>query len=204
MKKRMVWKFGDFVVLQVREDLYTVARMLSGAMLCVYDIFRQEDSWGDVDWVEVKPLFHVFVGAVVQKKMGVRKISVEGMQESCLVPQKYWIVAYTCLDKGHFKGGRDTFSLYGGRLVDLGGGDRVETYEAPVLKHDLSVLDDREIIERHELVNMWGDGDLSDRLARYYDTGVNRDDLKFEIFPGLWDDREDLRPLTRRLPIPMR
>ncbi|AZL71387.1 hypothetical protein EJA05_02840 [Pseudomonas oryziphila] len=108
------------------------------------------------------------------------------------------------MDKGHFKGGRDTFSLYGGRLVDLSGGDRVETYEAPVIKHDLSVVEDREIIEGHELVNMWGDEDLSDRLARYYDSGINRDDLKFEIFPGLWNDREALRPLTRRLPIPMR
>ena len=51
---------------------------------------------------------------------------------------------------------------------------------------------------------MWGDLDLADRLARYYDTGVNRDDLKFEVFPGLWDDREKLRPLTRRLPVPLR
>ncbi|MDZ4019731.1 hypothetical protein [Pseudomonas sichuanensis] len=204
MRKRIVWKFGEFVVLQVREDLYTVARMLSGAMLCVYDVFRQEDCWDDVNWGDVKPLFHIFVGAVVLKELGVRKISVEGVQECCLTPQRYWIVAYTSLDKGHFKGGRDTFSLYGGRLVDLSGGDRVETYEAPVIKHDLSVVEDREIIEGHELVNMWGDEDLSDRLARYYDSGINRDDLKFEIFPGLWNDREALRPLTRRLPIPMR
>ncbi|MBC3478917.1 hypothetical protein HU747_25365 [Pseudomonas taiwanensis] len=108
------------------------------------------------------------------------------------------------MDKSHFKGGPDTFFLFGGRLVDLGGDERVETYEAPVLKHDLSVEEDRNIIEKYELVNMWSDRDLSDRLARYHDTGINRDDLKFEIFPGLWHDREVLRPLTRRLPIPMR
>ncbi|ECF4923130.1 TPA_asm: hypothetical protein G0B48_16615 [Salmonella enterica subsp. indica] len=35
-------------------------------------------------------------------------------------------------------------------------------------------------------------------------TGINRDDLKFEVFPMLWNDRESLRPLTRRRPIPMR
>ncbi|WP_218057486.1 hypothetical protein [Gilliamella sp. WF3-4] len=51
---------------------------------------------------------------------------------------------------------------------------------------------------------MWGDVDLRDRLCRYFDTGINRDDLKFEVFPDLWDDREKLRPLTRRLPEPLR
>ncbi|MPS99494.1 MULTISPECIES: hypothetical protein [unclassified Pseudomonas] len=204
MKRRIVWKSGCFVVLKVRDGLYTVARMVGSAVLCVYDIFREEDFWGDIAWAEVKPLFYVFVGSVVQKKMVVRKIEVEGVQEKFLVPQRYWIDPYTSLDKGHFKGGRETFSLYGGRLIDVGDCERVETYGAPVVKHDLSVCEDRDIIESHELTNMWGDEDLSDRLSRYYDTGINRDDLKFEIFPGLWEDREKLRPLTRRLPVPLR
>ena len=51
---------------------------------------------------------------------------------------------------------------------------------------------------------MWGSHDLNDRLVRYFNTGINRDDLKFEVFPGLWVDREKLRPLTRRLPEPLR
>ncbi|EAO6613387.1 hypothetical protein G3C57_003115 [Salmonella enterica] len=59
-------------------------------------------------------------------------------------------------------------------------------------------------MKKYELVNMWGPDDLGDRLRRYFDTGINRDDLKFEVFPTLWNDRESLRPLTRRLPIPMR
>lgn len=49
-----------------------------------------------------------------------------------------------------------------------------------------------------------GSEDLKDRLWRYFDTGINRDDLKFEVFPDLWNDREELRPLTRRLPVPLR
>lgn len=76
--------------------------------------------------------------------------------------------------------------------------------EAVVIKHDLSSVDDKELIEKYGLTSMWGDEDLGDRLRRYFDTGINRDDLKFEVFPGLWNDRESLRPLTRRLPIPLR
>ena len=74
----------------------------------------------------------------------------------------------------------------------------------PALKEDLKLSKNRDVIEKYELTNMWGDEDLSDRLCRYFDTGINRDDLKFEVFPGLWPDRESLRPLTCRLPVPLR
>lgn len=204
LKKRIVWKSGHFIVIKVRENLYTVARMTGKTVLCIYDVFREDDYWDDIDWSGVEALFQVFVGAVVQKNLGVRKISVEGIQSRFLKLQRYWLKPYTSLDGAHFKGGRETFSFYGGRLIDVGEVENPETYGAPVIKHDLSVYGDREIIETYELTNMWGDLDLSDRLARYYDTGVNRDDLKFEVFPGLWKDREKLRPLTRRLPVPLR
>lgn len=204
LKKRIVWKIGDFLVMQVRDGLYTVGRMAGKTTLCIYNVFRENDHWDDVDWTRVEVLFEVFVGAVVQKNLGVRKISIEGIRSRVFARQRYWIDPYSSLDVSHFKGGRGTFPFYGGRLIDVGEGENPETYEASVIKHDLSVCDDREIIETYELTNMWGDLDLADRLARYYDTGVNRDDLKFEVFPGLWKDREKLRPLTRRLPVPLR
>lgn len=204
MKKRIVWKLGDFVVIKVRGGLYTVANMVGKTVICVYDIFRSEDNWDDLDWSQVQPLFQVFVGGGVQKNLMVRKLLVEGVSPEFLRLQRYWIKPYTVAEPGHFKGGGGRFSFYGGRLIDVGDTDNPETYDAAVIKHDLSIGDDRHIIESHELTNTWGDLDLSDRLARYYDTGVNRDDLKFEVFPGLWSDREALRPLTRRLPIPLR
>ena len=204
MGKRIVWKSGHFIVLKVRDDLYSVARMVGEAQLCIYDIFRNTDEWDSAEWSKVRPLFHVLVGSAVQKRLGVRKISIDGMPAECLLSQRFWIYPYSSLDVSHFKGGKDTYASYGGRLIDVGESEVFSIYGAPVLKHDLSVLDDRETIESLELTNMWGDLDLSDRLARYYDTGVNRDDLKFEVFPGLWDDREKLRPLTRRLPVPLR
>lgn len=204
LKKRIVWKIDDFLVMEIRKGLYTVGRMAGKTTLCVYNIFRESDHWEDVDWARAEILFEVFVGSVVQKNLGVRKISIEGIRSEFLARQRYWIDPYSSLDVSHFKGGRGKFPFYGGRLIDVGEVENPETYGAPVIKHDLSVYDDREIIEKYELTNMWGDLDLSDRLARYYDTGVNRDDLKFEVFPGLWDDREKLRPLTRRLPVPLR
>ncbi|PJL04605.1 hypothetical protein B9Y63_11805 [Stenotrophomonas maltophilia] len=71
---------------------------------------------------------------------------------------------------------------------------------APVIKHSLSVEEDREAIERFELTHMRGSHDLQDRPIRHFITRVDRDDLKFEVFPDLWPDRQALSPLTRRLP----
>jgi len=101
----------------------------------------------------------------------------------------------------NFDGG---FPFRGGDLIDIGTEGKIGTTLAPILKEDLALPQDRELIETYELTHMWSDEDLGDRLRRYFDTGINRDDLKFEVFPGLWDDRAKLRPLTRRLPIPLR
>nr|NYT99316.1 hypothetical protein [Stenotrophomonas sp. SbOxS2] len=107
------------------------------------------------------------------------------------------------MDGQYFKGGPDRL-FFGGRLIDLGAGNDICVTQAPVVKQGLSIEEDREAIERYELTNMWGNHDLQDRLIRHFTSGVNRDDLKFEVFPDLWLDRRDLSPLTRRLPEPLR
>ncbi|HDS1133376.1 TPA: hypothetical protein UN084_001591 [Stenotrophomonas maltophilia] len=103
------------------------------------------------------------------------------------------------MDRQYFTGSADSL-FFGGRLIDLGPGNDLDVTQAPVIKHSLSVDDDREAIEAFELTNMWGSDDLQDRLVRHFTTGIDRDDLKFVIFPDLWPDRQALSPLTRRLP----
>ncbi|EZP39092.1 hypothetical protein ACWYXO_06300 [Janthinobacterium aestuarii] len=94
----------------------------------------------------------------------------------------------------NFEGG---FPFRGADLVALGTDCALDYSVIPALKEELALSASRDLVERHELTNMWGAADLSDRLCRYFDTGVNRDDLKFEVFPGLWMARESMRPLTR-------
>ena len=204
MKKRITWKNGAFIVIELENGLFTVAQMIASSIMRFYDIKSNEDEWESVNWPEVKPLFQVFVGTVVQKDLGVRKIAIESIAALHDHIKPYWIKPYTSMDILHYKSASDSFPFLGGKLIDLGIGNDRETTTAPVLKHDLSVSKDREYIEAYELTNMWGSHDLNDRLVRYFNTGINRDDLKFEVFPGLWVDREKLRPLTRRLPEPLR
>jgi hypothetical protein len=79
-----------------------------------------------------------------------------------------------------------------------------DTYSAPVLIKNLTLPQHRKVLEELELTNQWSADSLCERLVRYFDKGIDRDDLKFQVFPGLYDDKEKLRPLTSRVAIPFR
>lgn len=193
---KFVRKQDSLICLKLREDLYTVAQILVGPLVRFFDIKNQDAVWKNIDFNNVPILFEAFVAGSAIQKLGVEKIKDKTTFASQLPFEWHFIKPYSNFDGG--------FSFLGGRLVDIRCGDAVDTYQVSVLKENLNLSENRDVIEKYELTNMWVDTDLSDRLCRYFDTGINRDDLKFEIFPGLWDDREALRPLTRRLPVPLR
>ncbi|NUF78267.1 hypothetical protein GY065_04910 [Snodgrassella sp. ESL0323] len=208
MAKRVVWKKNDLVNIQLRDDLYTIGQMLASSAMRFYDISNTDGIWNDVDLNNVKPLFTVFVGRIINKYLIHSKIKSPTVIPSSEPYERYWIQPYTIMDGDHYNGdhykGDFSFVFLGGKLIDNGANGEKGITNAPIIKEDLTLPEDRDLIEKYELTSMWGDGDLRDRLCRYFDTGINRDDLKFEVFPELWDDREKLRPLTRRLPEPYR
>ncbi|QHM70041.1 hypothetical protein [Mixta intestinalis] len=204
MAKRITWKVGDLVNIKLRDNLYTIGQMLTSPAMRFYDLSNTSGVWEYIDLNEINSLFRVFVGKVINKDLIQGKIKSGTVRPSSKPYEPYWIHAYSSMDKGHYPENRNGFLFMGGKLIDLGPDGNISVTQAPVIKEDLTLPQDRKLIEEYELTNMWGHDDLHDRLCRYFDTGINRDDLKFEVFPGLWDDREKLRPLTRRLPVPLR
>jgi hypothetical protein len=204
MAKRVVWKAGDVVSIKLREDLFTIGQMMVSPVMRFFDIISDTGQWNNVDLNQTPILFRVFVGNVI------RYLIYGKVKNRSVIPcykpyDPYWIKPYTLsMDGYHYKGDRTSFPFLGGRIISIDPSTPTPTSEIPIIQEDLSISKDRKLIEELELTNMWGHEGLSDRLCRYFDTGINRDDLKFEVFPGLWDDREALRPLTRRLPVPYR
>jgi hypothetical protein len=164
-----------------------------------FDIHNNSGKWTNIDLNTCTPLFCVPVGRVVIQHLVQGKIEQKDVTPPKSLPiPPFWIKPK--VNSADWK--VDTFAWRAGSLIKLD--PNVGSVNAEVIKPELDVVEDRKLIETCELTNMWGDKDLSDRLSRYFETGINRDDLKFEIFPGLWSDRERLRPLTRRLPVPLR
>lgn len=196
---RIQWAEDSLVSLKLRDDLFTIGLLKRSPYMWFFDIHSQTSRWIDVDLDAVTPLFCVSVGRVVTQRLAQGKIS----QKDVRVPASLAIPVHWIKPKMNAADWKvDNFPWRGGSLIELD--PNVGTTDARVIKASLSLPQDRALIESCELTNMWGDQDLSDRLCRFFDTGINRDDLKFEVFPELWSDREKLRPLTRRLPVPLR
>ncbi|MBC3373232.1 hypothetical protein HU762_04680 [Pseudomonas sp. SWRI92] len=195
MAKRITLKEGDLVSLKLRDDLYTLGQMTKHSVMRFYDVKSEDGTWPDLVLDNSMILFSGFVGKVITQRLAVEKLT---CTTSLILSdhERYWLRPHV-----NFEGG---FPFRGADLIDIGTDCAADYSLVPALKEDLTLSKNRDVIEKYELTNMWGDEDLSDRLCRYFDTGVNRDDLKFEVFPGLWTDRESLRPLTRRLPVPLR
>ncbi|ETS29881.1 hypothetical protein BB987_17160 [Photorhabdus temperata] len=204
MVKRIVWKSGDLINIKLRDNLYTIGQMLTSPAMRFYNTHNMDGIWRNVDLNDTTPLFCVFVGNTINKYLVQGKIKDKSVIPSNEPYEPYWIKPYSSMDVGSYLGKKGDFLFMGGKLIDLGPDGNISVTQAPILKEDLSLPEDRELIEKCELTNMWGPESLRERLCRYFDTGINRDDLKFEVFPGLWDDREQLRPLTSRLPVPLR
>lgn len=196
---RIQWKENTLVSLKLSEELYTIGLLKRSPYMWLFDIVNSDDVWKDVEIEKIRPLFCVSVGRVVTQKLVNAKITdkVVVLADTLTIPSR-WIKPAENTAAWQV----DNFPWRGGRLIDLD--PEIGSVDSPTVIPVLDVHKHRDLIETCELTNMWGDQDLGDRLRRYFDTGINRDDLKFEIFPDLWNDREKLRPLTRRLPVPLR
>jgi hypothetical protein len=199
-KKRIVWKKDNLVTIQLSNGLYTIAQMSGSPIMYFFDISNDNNIWENIDLESVEILFIVLVNNSINKdfivsKLDSKKISVKSYCEH------YFIKPYNIMDGIHYKGTNSYFPFLGGKLINYN--HKLGSVSSTILKEDLILPDDKEIIEKYELTNMWGKQELDERLVRYFSTGINRDDLKYEVFPGLWK-KEEKGTLSSRLPKPLR
>jgi hypothetical protein len=175
---RAFWKKDGVVCVKLKDDLFTLAQMVDGtAYMRFYAIFRREDAWKGVDLNAVSALFCVPVGNVLLQKLCVRRVPADEVAPSHVPFERYFIKPHL-----NYEG---PFVFRGGKLIDLGEYAEGDSTRAPIVIPDLNVKDHREVIHKHELTNMWGDKDTALRLIHFFETGVDRNDLKENVFPEL-------------------
>jgi hypothetical protein len=170
------------VNIKLRDDLYTIGQLKRSPYMWVFDIRNESGHWANVDLNEVKPLFCVGIAQPVIRKLVVERLKpTEVIAPRSLPIPPYWIKPLNWIDRLESASPeKGQFPWRGGRLIALD--PNIGSLESPIAKPVLDLEADRELIESCELTNMWADADLADRLCRYFDKGINRDDLKFETF----------------------
>lgn len=210
---RIIWKENDIVRLKLRDDLFTVGQMLISPFMRFYKISKPVDEWQDLDLNKEEELFTVLITNHVFRGLATGKAKGKSIHPSQKPMQRQWIDVHS--NDGPWYEGKSVF--LGGKLVELAPRTMAlneptsnenklqsDTYIAPVLIKNLTLPQHRKVLEELELTNQWSADSLCERLVRYFDKGIDRDDLKFQVFPGLYDYKEKLRPLTSRVAIPFR
>jgi hypothetical protein len=172
--KRVTWKENALISLKLRDDLFTIAQMLRRPYLRLFKVCNKDGVWLNLDLNRVDILFCVPVGRVVRQQLAEGKVKDRSVIPSSLPFPKLWMRPYLNFDGG--------FPFIGARLIELDPAKHMETTTAPIVKDWLRPKADAESIKKYELTNMWGADDLRKRLVTYFDTGIDRDELKEKVF----------------------
>ncbi|MFJ4068954.1 hypothetical protein ACIPW4_27285 [Pseudomonas sp. NPDC089996] len=173
MLKSLKWEEGLVLSVKVEEGVYTIAQMRSNHLLEVFNIFRDEDDWDDIDLNDVDLLFAIFVSIKNIKKIFNRVIS-----SDCVVPNARPV------EKVMLSAIFGSPGNTGAKLIELS--ESYSNIGAQVIKNSLSPDSDLELIHRYELCGMVGDPEkIIVRIKSYRETGVNWDSSKEFLFPGI-------------------
>ncbi len=172
MLKRVQWKDNAVLNVRLRDDLFTLAQMRSNHLLEFFDI-RSRGEWGVLNLSSVPVLFTIYVA-----ENRLRPLFSEWLPSSKVSPNDRPV------ERRMLSFVVKAGNSYSADLVELP--DDLSSVDAKVLKADLSPRTDLEIIHHYELTGMVGDAEkLRTRLVRYFDSGINWDDAKSFLYPGI-------------------
>lgn len=175
---RLVWAVDGVLSIRLRDDLFTVAQMRENSFMQFFDIRSREDGWNGIELSRVNGLFVTLVAN------STRDLYERRIPKGTCVPSSEPI-PQLMLRTVSVRVLRDPApSSRGFDLVELGSGN--STARSRIVKKDLTVTDDLDLLYRYETTGMaTSPAALRDRLARYFDTGVDFDDSKRVQIPDL-------------------
>ncbi|NQD75913.1 hypothetical protein [Pseudomonas sp. CM27] len=173
MLKSLKWQEGLVLSINVEAGVHTIAQMRNNHLLEVFNVFREDDNWKDIDLNSVDLLFTIFVSIKNIKQIFSCVVSSDSVVPNARPAEKLMLSAI-------FGSPGDT----GAKLIELS--ENYSNIGARMIKDFLSPDVDLALIHRYELCGMVGDsGKIILRIKNYRETGVNWDPSKEFLFPGI-------------------
>lgn len=172
--KRVIWKPGRSLVVELPGSIYTVGQMLLEPYIQFFTLFTD-----DADLVRASRLEktdRLFCVAVVNEFF---KTYCEALPSKCPavvdVPRR-WLRPLM----------RAGVGFRGGDLIEFDPRAGRNGSEEPIIA-DLNAVEHRDIIDAHELTNLRGGTEFIDRLLLCSTLGYNADPLKAKVFGFSYD-----------------
>ncbi|HDS0959236.1 hypothetical protein PshuTeo2_31910 [Pseudomonas hunanensis] len=182
MLKRVRWVENSVLVVKLDDALFTLAQMRVNGLMEFFDVFSDNDDWRSCDLNSADLLFCIFVAEKRLKSLFVRVLEEgEVVVNHRPIPRQMLSFEWVAED------------TYTADLIELT--DRYSSVGARVIKSNLSVDADLDVINSHDFCGVFGEPDkLKNRLKFFHDAGVNWDEQKKFIYPSL--ERPENFPVT--------
>lgn len=188
---KIVWKANQVISIETRNkdedrknNIYVLAQMINKAQLLIFDLYRENNNWGDVNLNEVPILFSTTVTRQFIKNSNIYKQSIKPLTNFEL--SKYKIESLG-MGSRHVTVWKGTTNERNVLILGQGGGRLIEedmstgNYKTQIIMPSIPETDS-ETIDKYELTNVRVYAELNERLYLCYKFGKNVDPLKDLIF----------------------
>ncbi|TQR41727.1 hypothetical protein C7Y44_24700 [Paenibacillus popilliae] len=191
MMTKNVWKANQVISIETKlkdegrkNNVYVLAQMISKAQLLIFDLYSDDNNWGDVDLNEVPILFSTSVTRQFIKNGNIYNQSMKPLTNYKLPTYKIESLGMGSRHVTVWKGTTNERKVLilgqgGGRLIeeDMSAG----SYKTKIIMPSIPVTDN-ETIDKYELTNVRVYPEFNERLYLCYKFGKNVDPLKDLIF----------------------
>lgn len=188
---KIVWKANQVISIETRNkdedrknNIYVLAQMINKAQLLIFDLYSENNNWGDVNLNEVPILFSTTVTRQFIKNSNIYKQSIKPLTNFEL--PKYKIESLG-MGSRHVTVWKGTTNERNVLILGQGGGRLIEedmstgNYKTQIIMPSIPETDS-ETIDKYELTNVRVYAELNERLYLCYKFGKNVDPLKDLIF----------------------
>ncbi|WP_285398338.1 hypothetical protein [Lysinibacillus sp. fls2-241-R2A-57] len=186
-----IWKANQVISIETRckdedrkNNIYVLAQMINKAQLLIFDLYSDDNNWGDVNLNEVPILFSTTVTRQFIKNSNIYKQSIKPLTNFKL--SKYKIESLG-MGSRHVTVWEGTTNERKVLILGQGGGRLIEeymstgSYKTKIIMPSIPVIDS-ETIDKYELTNVRIYAEFNERLYLCYKFGKNVDPLKDLIF----------------------
>ncbi|EPY08602.1 hypothetical protein PAALTS15_03472 [Paenibacillus alvei TS-15] len=186
-----VWKANQVISIETRwkdegrkNNVYVLAQMISKAQLLIFDLYSDDNSWGEVNLNDVPILFSTSVTRQFIKHSNIYKQSIKPLTNYKLPTYKIESLGMGSRHVTVWKGTTNERKVL---MLGQGGGRLIEedmstgSYKTKIIMPSIPVTDSV-TIDKYELTNVRVYPEFNERLYLCYKFGKNVDPMKDLIF----------------------
>ena len=182
---RIIWKENHIISIETRNNIYVLAQMLKSPYLMIYNIFRDNENWGNIDLQNTPILFcHGVTRQFLNKSNITKQKKVKPVTHKNL--PKYWIRLNDESQKVVIWEGTTNERSF--IILGKGGGSLIENNimsegfrQSSIVIPKIS-FSDNETIDKYETSGLGTYAEFNERLYLCYKFGRNVDPYKELIF----------------------